>query len=66
MSSEPIPTIALLTAEDVARALRVTVRTVFNLRRRGLRSLKIGDSVRFTAEDLADYIEKSRERGGHQ
>jgi putative molybdopterin biosynthesis protein len=50
-----------LTAQDVADALQVSRNTVYNLVRSGeLSSYTVGRKMRFTLDDLNDYIERSR------
>jgi excisionase family DNA binding protein len=50
------------TKQEAAKILRIHVDGVDRLRRRGeLRGRKIGSLVRFTDEDLADYIARRRE-----
>ncbi len=62
----PIPVVALLTSREVAARLRVTERTVYSLRKRGLRCVRVGDAIRFDPTDVDDFIEANREQGGGQ
>jgi len=53
----------LLTTDDAAAALAVSPRTVHQLRRDGaLRATLIGRSVRFSAAELARFVEARTER----
>lgn len=53
----------LLDGSEVAARLGVTARTVRELWARGkLSGVKVGRRVRFTEEDLADFIERNRVR----
>lgn len=64
MSDTPLPiTTHLLTYAEVSEALRVTERTVRSLCRSGeLPFVRVGkNSIRFTPEDLGDFIARRRE-----
>lgn len=51
----------LLTYGEVAKILRVTPKTVYNLVRRGeLKATRFGHNVRICAEDLAEFIARSK------
>lgn len=53
--------IELLTADDVAAALKVSTWTVFNETQAGrLASVRIGRCVRFTRDDVARFIDSQR------
>lgn len=53
-----------LTAQDVADILKIAKNTVYELIKRGeINSYKVGRKVRFTAEDIEDYINRSRRPG---
>lgn len=53
---------ALLTEPEAAEALRLSTRTLRKARSEGkLTYVLIGRSVRYTAEDLASFIEASRQ-----
>ncbi|MPW24450.1 helix-turn-helix domain-containing protein [Alkalibaculum sp. M08DMB] len=50
-----------LTAQDVADILKIAKNTVYELIKRGeLNSYKVGRKVRFTMNDVQDYIENSK------
>lgn len=52
----------LLTVDETAEYLRVDRSTVYRLEREGeLHSVRVGRRRRFRPEDLADYLERSRE-----
>ena len=54
----------LLTVAEVATALRVTTKTVYALLHRGeLRGFRIGRSIRVRRDDVAGFVERSREAG---
>jgi excisionase family DNA binding protein len=58
-----LPRPLTLTHDDAARALGVSVGTVFNLIRRGaLRAVMIGKRQKVRADDLYDYVEKQSVR----
>jgi len=46
---------ALLPEEDVCRQLKVTKRTMYNFRQKGLRSSKIGKERFYTNSDLLEF-----------
>lgn len=51
----------LLNTEQVAEILQFTVTHVRRLSREGrIKSIKIGKEIRFTAQDVKDYIEEHR------
>lgn len=50
----------LLTAKEVAEILGVAQSTVYKLKKEGLPYLKIGGSVKFDEDDLAEWIEKCK------
>ncbi|MDO4556859.1 MAG: helix-turn-helix domain-containing protein, partial [Lachnospiraceae bacterium] len=50
-----------LSAIDVAAILHISKNTVYELIKRGeLKSYKVGRKIRFTQEDIDDYISRSR------
>jgi len=50
------------TKQEAAKILRIHVDGIDRLRRRGeLRARKIGNLIRFTDEDLAEFINRRRE-----
>ena len=48
----------LWTTEEVADFLRVSIKTVFNLRKTGLPYLQLGGAVRFHPQEVRDYLFK--------
>lgn len=53
-----------LTPQEVARELRVAVRTVHNLIARGeLLAIRVGRLYRIAAEDLEVFIERQKQEG---
>ena len=54
----------LLTAKQAGERLRISESTVFRLLRgRQLKGVKLGRALRFTEEELMDFIERHREQG---
>lgn len=52
-----------MTADDVARRLKVTRLTVYRLlKRREITAFKVGDQWRIDEEDLKAYIKKKKKR----
>lgn len=56
----------LWTTEDVAAFLRVSLKTVFNLRKTGLPYLQLGGAVRFHPQEVRDYLLKNRHLTSHR
>ena len=53
----------LFTAKEAGERLRISESTVYRLLRgRQLKGLKIGRALRFTEEELMDFIERHREQ----
>ena len=53
----------LFTAKEAGERLRISESTVYRLLRgRKLKGLKIGRALRFTKEELIDFIERHREQ----
>ena len=54
----------LLSAREAAEALAISERTLWSLTKRGeVRCVRIGRSVRYSPDDLADFIARSKEGG---
>lgn len=52
----------LLTEDEAAQAMRLCTRTLRNARKSGqLRYILIGRAVRYTVEDLQDYVDSLRQ-----
>ncbi len=49
----------LLTTTEVADLLNVSAKHVSRLRQKGLRSLKLGNAVRYRPEDVISFIENA-------
>jgi excisionase family DNA binding protein len=48
------------TAKELAESLQVTPMTIYRLAKRGeLRAVRIGRSIRFSSEDVEDFIKNS-------
>jgi excisionase family DNA binding protein len=56
----------LWTTEEVADFLRVSIKTVFNLRKTGLPYLQLGGAVRFDSQEVRDYLHKNRHLTSHR
>ena len=55
----------LWTSKEVAKFLRVSLKTVFNLRKRGLPYVQLGGAVRFAPREIKDYLANSRGLSSH-
>jgi excisionase family DNA binding protein len=60
------PDSGLWTSKDVAQHLRVSLKTVFNLRKKGLPFVQLGGAVRFDPQEIKDYLIQSRRLSSHQ
>lgn len=49
----------ILTKEDLAKLLKVTVRTIDRLRKEGLPFLKVGNQIRFDKSDVINWLKKN-------
>jgi len=56
----------LWTTERVAKYLHVSLKTVFNLRKRGLPYVQLGGAVRFVPQEIRDCLVKSRGLSSHR
>lgn len=56
----------LWTTEEVADFLRVSIKTVFNLRKTGLPYLQLGGAVRFDPQEVRAYLLKNRHLTSHR
>jgi len=56
----------LWTTERVAKYLHVSLKTVFNLRKKGLPYVQLGGAVRFIPQEIRDYLAKSRGLSSHR
>jgi len=50
----------ILTKKELAKLLKVTVRTIDRLRGEGMPSFKVGNQVRFDKEDVKDWLKKNK------
>ena len=55
-----------MTTQEVADFLRVSIKTVFNLRKMGLPYLQLGGAVRFDLQEVRDYLLKNRHLSSHR
>jgi hypothetical protein len=63
----PVQDSDLWTAKDVAQHLRLSLKTVFNLRKKGLPFVKLGGAVLdFVPHEIKDYLVNSRRLSSHQ
>jgi excisionase family DNA binding protein len=60
------PDEGLWTTKEVARHLRVSLKTVFNLRKKGLPYVQLGGAVRFVPQEIKDYLVNSRRLSSHR
>jgi excisionase family DNA binding protein len=56
----------LWTTQEVAKFLHVSLKTVFNLRKRGLPYVQLGGAVRFVPQEIRDYLTRSRGLSSHR
>ena len=56
----------LWTTKEVARHLRVSLKTVFNLRKKGLPYVQLGGAVRFVPQEIRNYLANSRRLSSHR
>jgi excisionase family DNA binding protein len=62
----PVQDLDLWTTPEVAKHLRVSLKTVFNLRKKGLPFVQLGGAVRFVPQEIKDYLVNSRRLSSHQ
>jgi len=62
----PEPDDELWTTPQVARYLQVSLKTVFNLRKRGLPFVQLGGAVRFVPQEIRDYLVTHRGLSMHR
>lgn len=60
------PDAELWTTKEVAKFLHVSLKTVFNLRKRGLPYVQLGGAVRFVPQEVRDYLTRSRGLASHR
>jgi excisionase family DNA binding protein len=56
----------LWTTKEAAKYLHVSLKTVFNLRKRGLPYVQLGGAVRFVPQEIRDYLVNSRGLSSHR
>jgi hypothetical protein len=56
----------LWTSERVAQYLHVSLKSVFNLRKRGLPFVKVGGAVRFVPQEIKDHLLINRSLASHR
>ena len=56
----------LWTTDEVADFFRVSIKTVFNLRKTGLPYLQLGGAVRFDPQEVRAYLLKNRHLTSHR
>jgi hypothetical protein len=56
----------LWTSSEVAKFFHVSLKTVFNLRKRGLPYVQLGGAVRFVPQEIRDYLANSRKSSSHR
>jgi excisionase family DNA binding protein len=73
-TSFPNPPVAVETAEpehlwtapEVANYLRVSLKTVFNLRKNGLPFVQLGGAVRFDPKKVREYLSQNHRLSSHR
>jgi len=56
----------LWTTERVAKYLHVSLKPVFNLRKKGMPYVQLGGAVRFVPQEIRDYLTNSRGLSSHR
>jgi hypothetical protein len=56
----------LWTTDRVAKYLHVSLKTVFNLRKKGLSYVQLGGAVRFVPQEIRNYLVNSRGLSSHR
>ncbi len=56
----------LWTTEQVGKYLHVSLKTVFNLRKKGLPYVQLGGAVRFLPQEIKDYLVTNRGLSAHR
>jgi excisionase family DNA binding protein len=56
----------LWTTREVAKFLHISLKTVFNLRKKGLPFVQLGGAVRFVPQEIRDYLVHSRGLSSHR
>lgn len=65
-ATKPSAKNTLWTTDEVADFLRISIKTVFNLRKTGLPYLQLGGAVRFDPQEVRDYLLKNRHLASHR
>jgi excisionase family DNA binding protein len=60
------PSQPLWTTREVANFLHVSLKTVFNLRKKGLPFIQLGGAVRFDPQKIRAYLDHSRGLSSHR
>ena len=63
---DALPDGDLWTTERVAQFLHVSLKTVFNLRKKGLSFVQLGGAIRFIPQEIRDYLVNSRGLSAHR
>lgn len=56
----------LWTTKKVASYLQISLKTVFNLRKKGLPFVQLGGAIRFVPQEVRDYLVRSRGLSSHR
>jgi len=62
----PVSDDQLWTTEQAAKYLHVSLKTVFNLRKKGLPYVQLGGAVRFVPQEIRDYLVTNRGLTAHR
>jgi excisionase family DNA binding protein len=60
------PSQGLWTTQEAAKFLHVSLKTVFNLRKKGLPFVYVGGAVRFVPQEIKDHLANSRGLSSHR
>ena len=56
----------LWTTPEVARHLHVSLKTIHNLRKKGLPFVQLGGAIRFVPQEIREYLINSRRLSSHR
>lgn len=56
----------LWTTREAAKFLHVSLKSVFNLRKKGLPFVQVGGAVRFVPQEIKNYLINSRRLSSHR
>jgi excisionase family DNA binding protein len=65
-TQQPDNQTTLWTTDDTAHYLKLSRKTVFNLRKKRLRFVQLGGAVRFVPKQVEEYLAQSRNLARHR